>query len=131
MRKIFSLLVCCLVLALPLSAIYADNLETEIPLLEIFESGNLVGDSPLDGPTQTESEPPSPTDFRAYVSGRNLTVTSEAVSVTRVIVRNRVTNQTVVNRQFLTIDTEQLSAGAYSIELQCEDLTLVGQFDAE
>ena len=94
-------------------------------------SGGIGDYEPLDSNHEIGTNPPSPNEFRAYVSGRNLIVTSEAVSVTRVIVRNRVTNQTVVNRQFLTIDTEQLSAGAYSIELQCENLTLVGQFDAE
>ena len=127
-KKIF-LLVMCMVLALPFSAI-ADENEVKIQLLEVISVG-IGGDDPLDGNGDIPNRPTHPNDFRAYVSGRNLTVTSEAVSVTRVIVRNRVTNQTVVNRQFLTIDTEQLSAGAYSIELQCEDLTLVGQFDAE
>ena len=122
-------MVMCIVLALPFSAI-ADENEIEIQLLEVM-SGGIGGDDQLDGSRQSGNVPTVPTDFHAYVSGRNLTVTSEAVSVTRVIVRNRVTNQTVVNRQFLTIDTEQLSAGAYSIELQCENLTLVGQFDAE
>lgn len=132
MRKFFSLLVCCLVLALPLSAIYADDLETEIPLLEIFELGNLVGDSPLDGPTQTESEPPSPTDFHAYISGRNLTVTSEAPFSVHLTVYNLTTSHLVVNRNFLYSDFSLLpSAGTYQIQIRVGRMTLVSEFDVE
>lgn len=129
-RKIFLCAICSiLAFAFPFSAI-ADENEVEIQLLEMI-SGGIGGDEPLDSNHEIGTNPPSPNEFHAYISDHNLTVTSDATPATQLIIRNRQTNQIVVNRQFLTIDTELLSAGSYSIELQCEDLTLVGQFDAE
>ena len=128
-EKNFFMLVCFL--ELPLSVVIADNFETEIYLLEICSSGNLVCDNPLDGPSQTGEEPTRPNDFHAYISGKTLSVTSEATSNTQIRVVNRQTNQTVVNRQFSSFDSEQLPSGLYSIELQCGNLLLVGQFQAE
>ena len=119
----------CSLLALPFS-VNAEQREVEIQLLEMisFEVGNV---EPLDAPGDISNRPPTPTDFHAYISGRNLTVTSDATPLTRVIVRNLQTNQTIINRQFMSLDSELLPIGSYSIELQCESLMLVGQFNAE
>lgn len=127
-KKTFLLLMCSL-LALPFSVI-AEQREVEIQLLEMisFEVGNV---EPLDASGDISNRPPTPTDFHAYISGRNLTVTSDATPLTRVIVRNLQTNQTIINRQFMSLDSELLPIGSYSIELQCESLILVGQFNAE
>ena len=119
----------CAFFVLPNSA-KAEEHEIEIQLLEMMSSGININ-SPLDNEELMGGVPPSPNDFHAYISGRTLSVTSEATSDTQIRVVNRQTNQTVVNRQFSSFDSEQLPSGLYSIELQCGNLLLVGQFEAE
>ena len=130
MKQKIIFFVLCLFTAMP-QILKADVVESEIQLLELFHAEIIGGDNPLDDSNQTPNDPTHPNDFHAYISGRTLMVTSDAQPVTRVIIVNRANNQTIVNRQFTIIDTELLSAGSYSIELQCDNLTLIGQFEAE
>ena len=128
-RKTFMwLFVSLLLLAVPAVQTFASDEEVEIELLEV--SGFLPGDNPLDGSDHMGSNPPSPNDFRATITGNTLAVTVANTNSVQMIVRNAV-GTTVVNRQFVGGTMEQLSAGAYSLELQSGSLTLVGQFSAQ
>ena len=129
MKKVFTL-VFALFLATPMF-LFANNSETEIQLLEVINDGLIGGDDQFGNPETGGYTPTHPNDFHAYISGRTLSVTSEASSNTQIRVVNRQTNQTVVNRQFSSFDSEQLPSGLYAIELQCGNLLLVGQFQTE
>lgn len=129
-NKMFTM-VLAIVLAMPM--LFADNTETEveIQLIEVVDAGFIGGDDPLGNPNQGSNRPTQPTDFRATISGRTLSITADNANTTHVIVRNS-TGNIVVNRQFFGFTTEQLTnSGAYSIEIQAEGITLVGQFNAQ
>ena len=122
-----------LAIALAIPMLFADNTETEveIQLFEVVDAGFIGGDDPLGNPNKEGTLPPRPTDFRATISGRTLSITADNANTTHVIVRNS-TGNIVVNRQFFDFTTEQLTtSGAYSIEIQAEGITLVGQFNAQ
>lgn len=125
--KNFILMLC---IALFAPALVADQTEVEIQLVEISGAGFIGGDDPLDSPHEEGTNPPQPTDFRATIAGRTLSVTADNSNLTRVIVRNSAGN-TVLNRLFVGGTVEQLgTTGTHSIEIQNGGMTLVGMFSA-
>lgn len=126
-HKTFSLVLACLI-AVPM--MFADNSETEIEiqLFEVAESSFIGGDNPLGNPNHGGITPTQPTDFHATISGNILSVTANNANSTLIIVRN-VADDILINTTFYGCNVEQLSAsGAYTIEIQNGDMTLIGQF---
>ena len=131
MKKYLVFLGLFLVAAVPM--LWADPVshENEIVLMEVMSPGIIEGDDPFGSPTQRETTPPYPADFRATITGRTLAVTVDNFNSTLLIVRNAA-GAVVVNRPFSSLTSEQLPvAGAYSLELQNAGMTLVGQFTAQ
>ena len=126
--KIFAL-VMSLMMAVPFF-LSADEPEVEIQLIEVGGAGMLPGDNPLDGPGQSGGDPTDPSQIRATIAGRTLTVYADNANNTQVIVRNASGN-VVVNSQFYGFTTEQLAnTGAHTIEIHNGGMTLVGSFSA-
>ena len=130
MKKIhFWALALGLILSMPF-ILFADEQEVEIQLIEVVGAGNFPGDEPFDGPGQSGFDPTTPTQFRATITGRTLTVTVDNANNTQVIVRNA-SGSVVLNSQFYGFTAEQLAAtGAHTIEIRNGGLTLVGSFTA-
>ena len=119
-----------LILAMPF-ALFAEEQEVEIELIEVVGAGVLPGDDPLDGSGHITIDPPHPTDFYASITGRIVAVNVNNGNTTQVIVRNAAGN-VVVNTQFVGNTAQQLNAsGAHSIEIHNGGMTLVGNFQAQ
>ena len=130
MKKIILVVACGLMLALP-NFVFADNGDViEIPLVEMMSSGFLGGgDSPLDSPGETGGTSVDPNQFRAFISGRSLSVShSGATLPTQLIVKDNY-NNVVVNRQFVQYAAQQMQAGAYTLELHTAASVLQGYFE--
>ena len=105
--------------------------EVEILLMEVVQLSPLPGDDPLDDPDQYPSEPPRPRDFRATINGSNLSIQKleSAIPSAQATVVNAQTGSIVVNEQFTTSLSEQISnAGVYVLHIQTAGGALVGQF---
>lgn len=129
-NKMFTM-VLAIVLAMPM--LFADNSETEveIQLFEVVDAGFIGGDDPLGNPSEHPSTPPRPTDFRATITGHTLSISADISNTTQVILRDTA-GTAVVNTSFVSYTEETLMlSGNYTIEIYCEDLTLVGQFSVQ
>ena len=105
--------------------------EIEIQLMEVITMSPLPGDNPLDGPSQSGTEPTRPAGFRATIDGNTLSVLKqdEAIPSAQATVVNAQTGSIVVNEQFTTSLSEQISnAGVYVLRIETAGGALVGQF---
>ena len=105
--------------------------EVEIQLMEVIGMGTIQGDDPLDNPEQFPGEPPSPTSFRATITGNSLSITNQSNSIpsAQAMVVNASTGGIVLNQQFTTSLLEQISAsGVYVLHIETANGALVGQF---
>ena len=105
--------------------------ENEIQLVEVIQMTPLPGYDPLDDPEQSEPTPTRPRDFRATINGNTLSVSkeNEAIPSAQATVVNASTGGVVVNQQFTTTLSEQLSAqGVYALRIETAGGALVGQF---
>lgn len=109
--------------------LYAE--EVEITLTEVVQMSMMPGDSPLDGSSQSGSNPTRPTDFRAFRDGNMLSVTklNEQIPVAQATVTKVSNGNIVLNQQFTESLSEQIAAsGVYVLRIQTEGGALVGQF---
>ena len=128
MKKCFFFLALCALLAIP-CILRAE--EVEIQLMEVIQMTPLPGVDPLDDPEQSPGAPPRPRDFRATINGNTLSVSkeNEAIPSAQVTVVNAATGGVVVNQQFTTTLSEQISAqGVYALRIETAGGALVGQF---
>lgn len=105
--------------------------EVEIQLMEVIGLSPLPGDDPLDDPIQSPPDPPRPRSFRATINGTSLSVLKqdEAIPSAQAIVVNASTGSVVVNEQFTTSLSEQIStSGSYVLRIETAGGALVGQF---
>lgn len=105
--------------------------EIEIQLVEVIQMTPLPGDNPLDDPEQSEPTPTRPNDFRATINGNTLSVSkeNEAILSAQATVVNVATGGVVVNQQFTTTLSEQIStSGVYALRIETAGGALVGQF---
>ncbi len=105
--------------------------EIEIQLVEVIQMTPLPGYDPLDDPEQSEPTPTRPNDFRATINGNTLSIEKreEAIPSAQVTVVNAATGGVVVNQQFTTTLSEQISAqGVYVLHIETAGGALVGQF---
>ena len=105
--------------------------EVEIQLVEVIQMTPLPGYDPLDDPEQSEPTPTRPNDFRATINGNTLSIEKreEAIPSAQVTVVNAATGGVVVNQQFTTTLSEQISAqGVYALRIETAGGALVGQF---
>ena len=117
--KIFTLALCALFL-MPL-ILRAE--EVEIQLLEVVSMAPLPGDNPLN--------PTRPTDFRATINGRTLSITKQEASIpsAQAVVVNATTGSVVVNEVFTESMQELIpNAGAYILNILTAGGALTGQF---
>ena len=105
--------------------------EVEIPLFEVISMTPLPGDNPLDGPSQSGDNPTDPTQFRATINGRALSITKQGASIpsAQAVVVNATTGNVVVNEVF-TESMEELipNTGAYILNILTAGGALTGQF---
>lgn len=131
MKNKFIALALCLMFAIP-CVLHAE--EIVIQLHEVIGLNVLPGDSPMDDPEQTQTDPPRPTDFRATINGHSLSIQkrSESIPSAQAIVVNASTGGIVVNENFTNSLNEQISAtGVYVLHIETEGGSLVGQFIVE
>lgn len=105
--------------------------EVVIPLMEVIGMGNLPGDDPLDGPTQSDHTPTRPRDFHATINGNTLAVSIEEPSIpsAEATVVNASTGSTALTRQFTSTLSEPIATpGVYVLHIETEGGALVGQF---
>jgi len=105
--------------------------EIEIQLTEVIGLNVLPGDNPLDDPEQGDPHPTRPGSFRATIDGNSLSVTKlePAIPSAQAIVVNAQTGGIVLNQQFTTSLSEQISnTGVYALRLETAGGALVGQF---
>lgn len=105
--------------------------EVEIQLMEVIGLSPLPGEDPLDDPDSEGNTPTRPRSFRATIDGSTLSITKqdEAIPSAQAIVVNAATGSIVVNEQFTTTMSEQISnAGVYVLRLETAGGALVGQF---
>ena len=105
--------------------------EIEIPLTVMGEASLMPGDNPLDDPEQSEPTPIRPRDFQAIIIYHDLTVLkhNHSIPLAHAIVVNAATGAIVLNRDFFTSFTEQITdSGVYIIYIQCIQGTWQGQF---
>lgn len=105
--------------------------EVEIQLIEVISMGIIPGDDPLDSPSQSPTDPPRPTDFRATINGNTLSVSklSQTIPVANARVVKAMTGSIVLNRQFTSSVEEQISDnGVYILRVETDGGALVGQF---
>ena len=128
MRKCFLFVALSALLAMP-CILRAE--EVEIQLMEVIQMTPLPGVDPLDGAEQSGTNPTRPNDFRATINGNTLSVSkeNEAIPSAQAIVVNASTGGVVVNQQFTTTLSEQISAqGVYVLHIETAGGALVGQF---
>lgn len=105
--------------------------EVEILLSEVIGMSVLPGDNPLDDPEQADPHPVRPRSFRATINENALSILKqdEAIPSAQAIVVNSATGSIVVNEQFTTSLSEQISnAGVYVLHIETAGGALVGQF---
>ena len=105
--------------------------EVEILLSEVIGMSVLPGDNPLDDPDQNPDVPIRPRSFRATIDGSTLSISKqdEAIPSAQAIVVNASTGSVVVNEQFTTTMSEQIStSGTYVLRIETAGGALVGQF---
>lgn len=105
--------------------------EVEILLMEVIGMQPLPGDEPLDGNDHMGDTPTRPNDFRATINGNTLSLLkqNEAIPSAQATVVNASTGGIVVNQQFTSSLSEQISnAGMYVLHIQTAGGALVGQF---
>ena len=105
--------------------------EVEIQLMEVIGLSPLPGEDPLDDPDSEGNTPTRPRSFRATIDGSTLSITKqdEAIPSAQAIVVNAATGSIVVNEQFTTTMSEQISnAGVYVLRIETAGGALVGQF---
>ena len=123
-------------LALVLSVLFAMPCvlhaeEIEIQLMEVITMSPLPGDDPLDDPDSEGNTPPRPRSFRATINGSSLSILKqdEAIPSAQATVVNAQTGSIVVNEQFTTSLSEQISTtGVYVLHIETAGGALVGQF---
>ena len=128
MKRTFIALVLGTLLTIP-CALRAE--EVEIQLMEVIQMTPLPGVDPLDDPGQMGDNPTRPNDFRATINGNTLSVSkeNEAIPSAQATVVNASTGGVVVNQQFTTTLSEQISAqGVYALRIETAGGALVGQF---
>jgi hypothetical protein len=128
MKKSLLAIALSVLLAIPCS-LYAE--EVEILLSEVIGMSVLPGDNPLDDPDSEGNTPTRPYDFRATINGTNLSIQKLESSIpsAQAIVVNAATGSIVVNEQFTTTISEQIStSGTYVLRIETAGGALVGQF---
>ena len=128
MRKCFLFVALSALLAMP-CILRAE--EVEIQLMEVIQMTPLPGVDPLDDSNQSDPNPTRPTDFRATINGNTLSIEKreEAIPSAQATVVNASTGGVVVNQQFTTTLSEQISAqGVYALRIETAGGALVGQF---
>ena len=128
MRKCFLFVALSALLAMP-CILRAQ--EVEIQLVEVIQMTPLPGEDPLDGNDHMIPTPTRPTDFRATINGNTLSIEKreEAIPSAQATVVNASTGGVVVNQQFTTTLSEQISAqGVYALRIETAGGALVGQF---
>ena len=91
----------------------------------------LPGDNPLDDSNQSPLVPPQPTDFRATINGRSISISRREASIpsAQAVVVNATTGSVVVNEMFTESMEEQISsAGVYVLNIVTAGGALTGQF---
>jgi len=105
--------------------------EIEIQLMEVITMSPLPGDDPLDDGEHMGSNPTRPGSFRATINGSSLSILKqdEAIPSAQATVVNAQTGSIVVNEQFTTSLSEQISTtGVYVLHIETAGGALVGQF---
>ena len=128
MKKRFFALALGVLLTMPY-ALHAE--EIEIQLFEVVSMTPLPGDNPLDSPSQSGENPTRPTDFRATINGRALSITKQEASIpsAQAVVVNATTGSVVVNEVFTESMEEQIpDAGVYVLNIVTAGGALTGQF---
>ncbi|MDD5990907.1 MAG: DUF3244 domain-containing protein [Paludibacteraceae bacterium] len=128
MRKCFLFVALSALLAMP-CILRAQ--EVEIQLVEVIQMTPLPGEDPLDGNDHMIPTPTRPTDFRATINGNTLSIEKReaAIPSAQATVVNVATGGVVVNQQFTTTLSEQISAqGVYALRIETAGGALVGQF---
>ena len=128
MKKCFFFLALCAVLSMP-AILRAE--EVEIQLMEVIQMTPLPGVDPLDDSNQSDPNPTRPRNFRATINGNTLSIEKreEAIPSAQATVVNATTGGVVVNQQFTTTLSEQISAqGVYALRIETAGGALVGQF---
>ena len=128
MRKCFLFVALSALLAMP-CILRAEAVE--IQLMEVIQMTPLPGVDPLDDSNQSDPNPTRPTDFRATINGNTLSIEKreEAIPSAQATVVNVSTGSVVVNQQFTTTLSEQISAqGVYALRIETAGGALVGQF---
>ena len=128
MRKCFLFVALSALLAMP-CILRAQ--EVEIQLVEVIQMTPLPGEDPLDGNDHMIPTPTRPTDFRATINGNTLSIEKReaAIPSAQATVVNASTGGVVVNQQFTTTLSEQISAqGVYALRIETAGGALVGQF---
>ena len=128
MKRTFIALVLGALLTVP-CALRAE--EVEIQLMEVIQMTPLPGVDPLDGNDHMGDTPTRPRDFRATINGNTLSVSkdNEYIASAQAIVVNASTGGVVVNQQFTTTLSEQIStSGVYALRIETAGGALVGQF---
>ena len=128
MKRTFIALVLGALLTIP-CVLHAE--EVEIQLMAVIQMGTLPGDDPLDDPGQMGDNPTRPNDFRATINGNTLSIEKReaAIPSAQATVVNVATGGVVVNQQFTTTLSEQISAqGVYALRIETAGGALVGQF---
>lgn len=128
MSKIkFILVLASIMMLVPM---FAKGQTTEIKLFEVIGRSEVFGDNPLGTPNLRDKKPPQPTEFKARVVGNTLQVTSEAEKTANILVENS-DGTTVLDDEFIDYTETELTQGSYTIEIQCNGLTLIGQFEVK
>ena len=128
MRKCFLFVALSALLAMP-CILRAE--EIEIQLVEVIQMTPLPGEDPLDGNDHMIPTPTRPTDFRATINGNTLSIEKReaAIPSAQATVVNVATGGVVVNQQFTTTLSEQISAqGVYALRIETAGGALTGQF---
>ena len=128
MKKVFFILALSALFAMP-SILHAE--EIEIQLFEVVSMTPLPGDNPLDDPGHMGHTPTDPTQFRATINGRALSITKQEASIpsAQAVVVNATTGNVVVNEVFTESMQEQIpNAGAYILNILTAGGALTGQF---
>ena len=128
MRKCFLFVALSALLAMP-CILRAE--EVEIQLMEVIQMTPLPGVDPLDDSNQSDPNPTRPRNFRATINGNTLSIEKreEAIPSAQATVVNATTGGVVVNQQFTTTLSEQISAqGVYALRIETAGGALVGQF---
>ena len=128
MKKCFLFVALSALLAMP-CILRAE--EVEIQLVEVIQMTPLPGVDPLDDSNQSDPNPTRPRNFRATINGNTLSIEKreEAIPSAQATVVNASTGGVVVNQQFTTTLSEQISAqGVYALRIETAGGALTGQF---